>query len=49
MDCPLDDSILQIHYKGMLPAEGGRVFYDTRVNNEGQPLTFSSGEGLVRE
>jgi hypothetical protein len=31
----------------MLPDEEKRVFYDTRVDNNGQPLEFSSGEGLV--
>lgn len=47
MDCPLHDSLLHVHYKGMLPDEEKRVFYDTRVDNNGQPLEFSSGEGLV--
>lgn len=47
MDCPLHDSLLRVHYKGMLLNEGKTVFYDTRVNNDGQPLEFSSGEGLV--
>lgn len=47
MDCPLHDSLLRVHYKGMLPDEEKRVFYDTRVDNNGQPLEFSSGEGLV--
>lgn len=49
MDCPLHDSLLHVHYKGMLPDEEKRVFYDTRVDNNGQPLEFSSGEGLVPE
>ena len=48
MDCPLQDSLLCIHYKGMLPDEGGKVFYDTRVDGNGQPLEFESGEGMVR-
>lgn len=47
MDCPLHDSRLQVHYKGMLLNEEKTVFYDTRVDNDGQPLEFSSGEGLV--
>ncbi|KAJ7961336.1 Peptidylprolyl isomerase [Quillaja saponaria] len=49
MDCPLHDSLLRVHYKGMLLNEDKRVFYDTRVDNDGQPLEFSSGEGLVPE
>lgn len=47
MDCPLHDSLLCVHYKGMLLNEEKKVFYDTRVDNDGQPLEFSSGEGLV--
>ncbi|EXC04103.1 Peptidyl-prolyl cis-trans isomerase PASTICCINO1 [Morus notabilis] len=49
MDCPLHDSLLRVHYKGMLLSEENRVFYDTRIDNNGQPLEFSSGEGLVPE
>lgn len=49
MDCPLQDSRLRVHYKGMLIDEEKTVFYDTRVDNHGQPLEFSSGEGLVPE
>ncbi|XP_068636118.1 peptidyl-prolyl cis-trans isomerase PASTICCINO1 [Aristolochia californica] len=49
MDCPLNDSLLRVHYKGMLLNEERTVFYDTRVNNNGQPLEFGSGEGLVPE
>ncbi|KAJ0027515.1 hypothetical protein Pint_35291 [Pistacia integerrima] len=49
MDCPLHDSLLRVHYKGMLLNEERRVFYDTRVDNDGQPLEFSSGEGRVPE
>ncbi|KAE8099302.1 hypothetical protein FH972_017293 [Carpinus fangiana] len=49
MDCPLHDSLLRVHYKGMLPDEENRVFYDTRVDTNGQALEFSSGEGLVPE
>ncbi|KAJ0979581.1 hypothetical protein J5N97_015055 [Dioscorea zingiberensis] len=49
MDCPLHDSLLRVHYKGMLLNEEKSVFYDTRVDNDGQPLEFSSGEGLVPE
>ncbi|XP_024532699.1 peptidyl-prolyl cis-trans isomerase PASTICCINO1 [Selaginella moellendorffii] len=50
MDCPLQDSTLRIHYKGMLPNEGGKVFVDTRNDNEGgEPLVFATGEGLVPE
>ncbi|KAH9736245.1 peptidylprolyl isomerase [Citrus sinensis] len=49
MDCPLHDSLLRVHYKGMLLNEEKKVFYDTRVDNDGQPLEFSSGEGLVPE
>eukprot|EP00246_Nothoceros_aenigmaticus_P002994 TRINITY_DN13922_c0_g2_i1.p1 TRINITY_DN13922_c0_g2~~TRINITY_DN13922_c0_g2_i1.p1 ORF type:complete len:199 (-),score=43.41 TRINITY_DN13922_c0_g2_i1:53-619(-) len=48
MDCPLEDSILKIHYKGLLPADCERIFIDTR-ENEGEPFQFSSGEGLVPE
>ena len=47
MDCPLHDGLLHVHYKGMLLNEEWRVFYDTRVDNNDQPLEFSSGEGLV--
>jgi hypothetical protein len=47
MDCPLHDSLLRVHYKGILLNEERRVFYDTRVDNNNQPLEFSSGEGLV--
>lgn len=49
MDCPLHDSVLRVHYKGMLLNEEKTVFYDTKVDNNGQPLEFSSGEGLVPE
>ncbi|KAK9673862.1 hypothetical protein RND81_12G194500 [Saponaria officinalis] len=49
MDCPLQDSRLRVHYKAMLLDEKKSVFYDTRVDNDGQPLEFSSGEGLVPE
>ncbi|GAV65465.1 FKBP_C domain-containing protein/TPR_1 domain-containing protein/TPR_11 domain-containing protein [Cephalotus follicularis] len=49
MDCPLHDSVLRVHYKGMLLNEEKRVFYDTRVDNNGRPLEFSSGEGMVPE
>ncbi|KAL2485166.1 Peptidyl-prolyl cis-trans isomerase PASTICCINO1 [Abeliophyllum distichum] len=48
MDCPLHDSLLRVHYKGMLLNEENIVFYDTKVDN-GQPLEFRSGEGLVPE
>lgn len=47
MDCPLHDSLLRVHYKGMVLDEEKRVFYDSRVDNDGQPLEFCSGEGLV--
>ncbi|KHN47481.1 Peptidyl-prolyl cis-trans isomerase PASTICCINO1 [Glycine soja] len=49
MDCPLHDSLLRVHYKGTVLNEEKRVFYDTRVDNDGQPLEFYSGEGLVPE
>ncbi|KAL6142200.1 hypothetical protein ACLB2K_060483 [Fragaria x ananassa] len=49
MDCPLHDSLLQVHYKGMILNEEKTVFFDTRVDNNGQPLEFCSGEGLVPE
>ncbi|XP_043724455.1 peptidyl-prolyl cis-trans isomerase PASTICCINO1 isoform X1 [Telopea speciosissima] len=49
MDCPLHDSLLRVHYKGMLMNEERSVFYDTRVDNNGHPLEFSSGEGRVPE
>lgn len=49
MDCPLHDSLLRIHYKGMLLNEENTVFYDSKVDNNDQPLEFSSGEGLVPE
>lgn len=47
MDCPLHDSLLRVHYKGTVLNEEKKVFYDTRVDNDGQPLEFCSGEGLV--
>lgn len=49
MDCPLQDSQLRVHYKGMLLNDEKTVFYDTKVNNDGQPLEFRSGEGLVSQ
>ncbi|XP_031485513.1 peptidyl-prolyl cis-trans isomerase PASTICCINO1 isoform X1 [Nymphaea colorata] len=49
MDCPLHDSLLCIHYKGVLLDEERTVFYDTRIDNDGHPLEFCSGEGLVPE
>eukprot|EP00256_Glycine_max_P061033 XP_014630084.1 peptidyl-prolyl cis-trans isomerase PASTICCINO1 isoform X2 [Glycine max] len=49
MDCPLHDSLLRVHYKGTVLNEEKRVFYDTRVDNDSQPLEFCSGEGLVPE
>ncbi|XP_061955458.1 peptidyl-prolyl cis-trans isomerase PASTICCINO1 [Populus nigra] len=49
MDCPLQDSLLRVHYKGMLLNKEKTVFIDTRIDNDGQPLEFSSGEGLVPE
>lgn len=49
MDCPLHDSLLRVHYKGMLLDEPKSVFYDTKIDNGGEPLEFSSGEGLVPE
>ncbi|KAL5991649.1 G1/S-specific cyclin pas1 [Asimina triloba] len=49
MDCPLHDSLLRVHYKGLLLDEEKTVFYDTKVDNDGQPLEFGSGEGLVPE
>lgn len=49
MDCPLHDSLLRVHYKGMLLDEPKSVFYDTRTDNDGEPLEFCSGEGLVPE
>lgn len=47
MDCPLHDSLLRVHYKGTVLNDEKRIFYDTRVDNDGQPLKFCSGEGLV--
>jgi len=49
MDCPLHDSLLRVHYKGILLDEPKSVFYDTRADNDGEPLEFCSGEGLVPE
>ncbi|KAM0908875.1 hypothetical protein ACQ4PT_015154 [Festuca glaucescens] len=49
MDCPLHDSLLRVHYKGMLLDEPKSVFYDTKIDNDGEPLEFCSGEGLVPE
>lgn len=47
MDCPLQDSLLRVHYKGMILNEEKAVFYDTKVDNNNHPLEFRSGEGLV--
>jgi hypothetical protein len=47
MDCPLHDSLLRVHYKGILLDEPKSVFYDTKIDNDGEPLEFCSGEGLV--
>ncbi|KAL7157426.1 hypothetical protein ABFS83_02G076600 [Erythranthe nasuta] len=44
MDCPLRESLLHVHYKGMLLNEENTIFYDTRAANK--PLEFISGEGL---
>ncbi|URD80835.1 FKBP-type peptidyl-prolyl cis-trans isomerase [Musa troglodytarum] len=41
--------LVEVHYKGMLLNEEKTVFYDTIVDNYGQPLEFRSGEGLVPE
>ncbi|XP_050382994.1 peptidyl-prolyl cis-trans isomerase PASTICCINO1 [Argentina anserina] len=49
MDCPLHDSLLRVHYKGIILNEEKTIFFDTRVNNNGQPFEFCSGEGLVPE
>ncbi|CAI9276933.1 unnamed protein product [Lactuca saligna] len=49
MACPLQDSRLRVHYKGMLLDEKKTVFYDTKANNDEEPLEFSFGEGLVPE
>ncbi|KAK8944971.1 Peptidyl-prolyl cis-trans isomerase PASTICCINO1 [Platanthera zijinensis] len=49
MDCPLQDSLLRVFYKGMILNEEKTVFYNTRVDNNGEPLEFCSGEGLVPE
>ncbi|KAJ8424548.1 hypothetical protein Cgig2_026162 [Carnegiea gigantea] len=49
MDCPLQDSQLRVHYKGRLLDDKKTIFYDTRIDNDGQPLEFCSGEGLVPE
>ncbi|KAM7263338.1 hypothetical protein ACFE04_001021 [Oxalis oulophora] len=43
------DSLLRVHYKGMLLNEENKVFYDSKTDNNGQPLEFSSGEGMVPE
>uniref|UniRef100_A0A7N0RJJ5 peptidylprolyl isomerase n=1 Tax=Kalanchoe fedtschenkoi TaxID=63787 RepID=A0A7N0RJJ5_KALFE len=42
MDCPL-----HIRYRGMLLNEEKTVFYNTKIDDDGQPLEFSSGEGLL--
>jgi hypothetical protein len=47
MDCPFHDSLLRVHYKGTLCDEPKSIFYDTRVVNDGEPLEFCSGEGMV--
>jgi hypothetical protein len=46
VDCPLQDSVMRVHYKASLPDEGGRVFLDTKENG-GEPIEFASGEGVV--
>lgn len=47
VDCPLEDCVVRVHYKGSLPEEGGRVFVDTRKENAGTPVEVGTGEGLV--
>lgn len=47
MNCPLQDSVLRIHYKTLLPDDGGRLVFDSR-SNSGEPIVFASGEGVVR-
>jgi hypothetical protein len=47
VDCPLQDSVLRVHYKTLLPDDGGRIVFDTRSNG-GEPIEFASGEGVVR-
>ncbi|KAH7404870.1 hypothetical protein KP509_15G048000 [Ceratopteris richardii] len=50
MDCPLQDCIMRIHYKGYLPKANGLIFYDSRKDNPGgEPVVFGSDEGLVPE
>lgn len=50
MDCPLQDSVMRIHYKGFLPDCENMVFYDSRRDHsDGEPITFGSDEGLVPE
>ncbi|KAK1321113.1 Peptidyl-prolyl cis-trans isomerase PASTICCINO1 [Acorus calamus] len=49
MDCPLHDSLLRVHYEGTHLNEEKTVFHETRVDNNGEPLEFSSGEGLKNE
>lgn len=47
VDCPLQDSVMRVHYKATLPGDEGRIFIDTRSNG-GEPVEFASGEGVVR-
>ncbi|MCO5576183.1 hypothetical protein L7F22_029991 [Adiantum nelumboides] len=50
MDCPLQDCVMRIHYKGYLSGAGGLTFYDSRKDREGgEPVVFGSDEGLVPE
>lgn len=49
MDCPLHDSLLKVHYKGRVLDEEEIEFYDSKIDNHGEPLEFCSGEGLVPE
>ena len=46
MDCPFQESLVQVHYKGMLLNKEKTAFYDARVDNHGEPLEFSSGKGM---
>lgn len=48
VNCPLQDSVLRIHYKTLLPDDGGRTVFDSRSNG-GEPIVFASGEGVVPE
>jgi len=46
VDCPLEDCVVRVHYRGSLPEEGGACLL-TREGERGAPVEVGTGEGLV--